>query len=90
MYSAEEAVGWVDWNQGKFGKIEQDNCFNIQHVDTKAQFLFTAKKLETIFILPFFSPTHEIAYIAGYLLTTEGKNSVHHDYIWAVLFQCVE
>ena len=32
---------------------------------------FIAEKLETIFILLFFSPTHEITYIARYLLTTD-------------------
>ena len=33
---------------------------------------FITEKLETIFILPFFSPTQEFTYIAGYLLTTGG------------------
>ena len=37
----------------------------------------------------FFSPTHEITYIAGYLLSTDAEYSVHHDHIWAVL-QCFE
>ena len=46
---------------------------------------FIAEKLATIFILPFFSPTHEITYIAGYLLTTDDEYSVHHDHIWVVL-----
>ena len=41
------------------------------------------------FILPFFSLTPQITYIAGYLLTTDDEYSVHHDHIWAVL-QCVE
>ena len=45
---------------------------------TKHSFL-AEKKLETIFILPFFSPTHEISYIAGYLLTTDDEYSMHHD-----------
>ena len=48
-----------------------------------------AEKLETIFILPSFYLTHKMTYIAGYLLTTDGEYSVHHDHIWAVL-QCVE
>ena len=46
---------------------------------------FIAEKLETIFILPFFSPTHEMTYITGYLLTTDEEYSVHLDHIWAVL-----
>ena len=32
---------------------------------------FIAEKLETIFIWPFLSPSHEITQIAGYLLTTD-------------------
>ena len=48
---------------------------------------FIAEKLETIFILQFFSPTHKITCITGYLLTTDDKlkYSVHHDHNWAVL-----
>ena len=42
---------------------------------------FIAEKLETIFILPFFSPTDEITFIAGYLLTMHDENS----HIWVVL-----
>ena len=34
--------------------------------------------------MPFFSLTHEITYITGYLLTRENEYSVHHDHIWAV------
>ena len=45
---------------------------------------FIAEKLETIFIFPFFSSTHEITFIAGYLLTTVDEYSVHHDHIWAM------
>ena len=45
--------------------------------------IFIAEELETIFILPFFSPTHKIPYIAGYLLTTDDEYSVYHDHIWA-------
>ena len=33
----------------------------------------------------FFSPTHEITYIAGYLLTTDDEHSVHHDQCYNVL-----
>ena len=50
---------------------------------------FIAGKLETIFILPFFSTTHKILYIAGHLLSTDDKYSVHHDHIWAVLTMCL-
>ena len=50
---------------------------------------FIAEELGTFFILSFFSPKHEITYIAGYLLTTNDEYSVHYDHIWAVL-QCVE
>ena len=39
----------------------------IQFIDKKARSI--AEKLEAIFILTFFSPTHEITYTAGYLLT---------------------
>ena len=45
---------------------------------------FIAEKLEAIFILRFLSPTHEITYIGGYLLTTDDEYSVHHDHIWQV------
>ena len=50
---------------------------------------FTEEKQETISILSFFSPTHKITYIAGYLLTADDENSVHHNHILAPL-QCVE
>ena len=42
---------------------------------------FIAEKLETIFILPLFSPTHEITYTVGnlQLLTTDDEYSMHHD-----------
>ena len=50
---------------------------------------FIAEKLEAIFVLPFFSPTREITYIAGYLLTTDDEYSLDHDHIWAML-QCVK
>ena len=46
---------------------------------------FIVEKLETISIFSFFSPTLEITYIAGYLLTMDDEYSVHHDQIWAVL-----
>ena len=50
---------------------------------------FIVEKLKTIFILSFFSLTHKVMYIIGYLLTTDKKYTVHHDHIWTVL-QCVE
>ena len=48
-------------------QIEQNNCLIIQHIDDKAQFsrFIEKKKMEK---LPFFSATHKITYIAGYLL----------------------
>ena len=47
---------------------------------------FIPEKLEMSFIFSFFCPTHDInMHIAGYLLTTDNKYSVHHDNIWAVL-----
>ena len=39
MYLADEAVGRVGLNQMVFRKIEQDNCFIIQHIDDKAQII---------------------------------------------------
>ena len=51
---------------------------------------FIAEKLETIFILPFFSPTHEITYIAGYLLTTDDEYSAHYDQYLGSVTGCVE
>ena len=38
---------------------------------------FITEKLETIFILSFFSPTREITYSAEYLLTSDDEYSVH-------------
>ena len=35
--------------------------------------------------LPFFSSTHEIIHIAGYLLCTNDEYRVHHDHIWALV-----
>ena len=49
---------------------------------------FIAEKLETIFVLPFFSLGHKITYISGNLVTMDDKYSVHHDNILAVL-RCV-
>ena len=40
----------------------------------KQSFSSIANKLETIFIFPFFSPTHEITYTAGYPLTIRTMN----------------
>ena len=40
---------------------------------------FIVEELDTIIILPFFSPTHEITYIAGYLLTEDDEYSLHHE-----------
>ena len=45
---------------------------------------YSFEELEMIFILPFFSPTHKITYVAGYLLATDDEYSVHHFHIWVV------
>ena len=39
---------------------------------------FIAEKLETSFIVPFFSPPHEITYIAGYLLVLLSGSEFHN------------
>ena len=58
-------MGQVGYNQGIFHKIERDillfNTLITMHS-------FIAEKLEMIF-----SPTHEIMYIAGYLLTMDDE-----------------
>ena len=44
------------------------------------------KKLEKV---SFFSATHKITYIAGYLLSTQDEYCARYDHIWT-LSQCVE
>ena len=68
--------------------ILKDNCFIIQHIVNKAQF-YCRKAGDDLYLLLQFSPTDEITYIAGYLLTTDDEYLAHHGHIWAVL-QCVE
>ena len=41
---------------------------------------FIAEKLETTSILPFSPPTHEITYIAGYLVTMDDEYRVQHNH----------
>ena len=56
-------------------KIRRYNGFSIQHIDDKFS-TFIEKKKKKLEKLPFFSATHKITYIAGYLSST-------HDEYWA-------
>ena len=52
---ADEAGGQVGKKQGIFRKIEQNNCFIIQHIDNKAQFYCRKVRDDLYFaIFPFF------------------------------------
>ena len=48
---------------------KKHNCFIVQHIDNKAQFYCRKAGGDVYFAI--FLPTHEITYIAGYLLSTE-------------------
>ena len=69
-----------------FPKIEQDNCFIIQHIDNKAQFYRRKagdglpRWLLVQSSVSFFSPTHEIVYIA--------KISDVHERTMTIFGQC--
>ena len=75
---ADEAAVRVGYNQGIFHKIEQDNCFIIRHIDKKKSTVLLQKSWRRSSFLLFFSPTHKITYIAGYMLTC----------VWTTTIKC--
>lgn len=64
-------------------KIEQDNCLIIQHIDHKVQFTdFVNLIAERFKNPPLFSTTHEMTYIAGYMLGTHDEYWESQDHIF--------